>query len=166
MPSPCMRSLFPKPNRAARRATARKARAANDNTRCDDVTVTVVIKSGGFTAPYTVSVGQMRQAAASLDAEVRGTRTNDEVMSLACAGVLSALRNYGPNAVETIEFCFRVAAWLGVHVPLEPGLDSGELAGCTYLIDEVGEGENARVALAAFAMPRTDTADHGGRNAG
>ncbi len=166
MPTPFMRALFPKPNRAARRATARNARAANDNIRRDDITVTVIIKSGGFTAPYTMNVGRMRQAAASLDAEVRGTRTNDEVMSLACAGVLHALRIHGPNSVETISFCFRVAAWLGVHVPLEPSLDSGELAGCTYLIDEVGEGENAQVALAAFAMPRTDAAEDSGRHVG
>ncbi|CAO3455456.1 hypothetical protein [Azospirillum argentinense] len=166
MPSPFMRAIFPKSNRATRRAAARKALAANDNTRRDDVTVTVVIKSGGFTAPYTMNVDQMRQAAASFDADVRGMRTDDEVMSLACAGVLIALRNYGPNAVETIEVCFRVAAWLGAHAPLEPSLDSGELAGCTFLIDEVGEGEDARIALAAFAMPHPDTATHGSRSAG
>lgn len=157
MPTPFMRSLFHKPNRAARRAAVRNARAANDNRRRDYVTL--AIKSGGFSVAYTMSHDEMRRISASFDADLSWLPTDADPMNLACTTVLCVLRRFGADTVETREHCRRVAAWLGVHVPLDPGLDSGEIEGCTYLIEEVGDGKDARVALAAFAMLRSNTAD-------
>ncbi|WP_395452503.1 hypothetical protein ACHMW5_04235 [Azospirillum melinis] len=157
-------SVLPFSNRTARRALAHKTRAANDNRRRNYITL--VIRSGGFSVAYTMSHDEMRRIAASFDADLSWLPTDADPMNLACTTVLCVRRRFGADTVETREHCRRVAAWLGVHVPLDPSLDSGEIEGCTYLIEEMGDGKDARVALAAFAMPRTDTADGTGHRAG